>query len=95
LPVDALRLELLKGVVVGYRRGPKTQRPKECLLMFPGVNSPSEASQLIGKKVAWPVGERKCVGKILSTHGKNGLLRARFRKGLPGEALGTQVEIIG
>lgn len=89
------RLELLRGVVVGYRRGPKTQRPRECLLQFPDVKSPSEAAQLIGRKVAWPIKKHKCIGKILSTHGKKGLLRARFRKGLPGEALGTQVEIIG
>jgi ribosomal protein L35AE/L33A len=28
-------------------------------------------------------------------HGKNGLVRARFRKGMPGQALGSLVEIIG
>jgi ribosomal protein L35AE/L33A len=28
-------------------------------------------------------------------HGKKGLVRARFRKGLPGQALGTTVELIG
>ena len=89
------RSDALRGVVVNYRRGPKTQRSRECLLRFPGVRSFSEASQLIGRKVAWPVGERKCIGKIVATHGRNGLVRARFRKGLPGIALGSLVEIIG
>jgi len=28
-------------------------------------------------------------------HGKNGLVRARFKKGMPGQALGSLVEIIG
>ena len=85
----------LKGVIVSYRRGPKTQSPKECLLRFPGVESAGEAGRLIGRKVAWPVGERKCRGKIAALHGKKGLVLARFRKGVPGQALGSLVEIIG
>jgi len=85
----------VKGVIINYRIGPKTQRPKECLLKFPGVKSISEASQLLGRKVAWPIGERKCIGKIVALHGRNGVVRARFRKGVPGEALGDFVEIIG
>ena len=87
-------MKMLRGFIVSYRRGPKTQRPKECLLKFPHIKSFSEASSLIGRKVAWPVGERKCIGKIVAPHGKKGLVRARFRKGVPGEALGSQVEII-
>jgi len=87
--------EVLKGVVVSFRRGPKTQRPKECLIQFHGVESVSEAGQLIGRKVAWPKRERKCIGKIVSLHAKKGLVRARFRKGLPGNALGSPVAIIG
>ena len=87
--------EILKGVVVSFRRGPKTQRPKECLLQLHGATSRSEAGTFIGVKIAWPVGERKCIGKIISLHGKRGLVKARFRKGLPGNALGSFVEIIG
>lgn len=85
----------LKGLVISYRTGPKTQKSKECILHFPEFKSPIEASRLIGRKVAWPVGERKIRGKIVALHGKGGLVRARFRKGLPGQALRTPVEIIG
>ena len=85
----------LKGVIASYRRGPKTQNSKECLLRFPCVESAGEAGRLLGRKVAWPVGERKCRGKIVALHGRKGLVRARFRKGVPGKALGSQVEIIG
>jgi len=84
---------MLRGFIVSYGRGPKTQRPKECLLKFPQVKSLSEASALIGRKVAWPVGDRKCIGKIVATHGRKGIVRARFRKGVPGKALGDPVEI--
>lgn len=83
------------GAIVGYVKGPKTQRSKECLLKFPDVESVSEASQLIGHKIAWPSRERKCIGKIVASHGRKGLVRARFRKGVPGEAIGSPVEIIG
>ena len=83
------------GVVVSCRRGPRTQRPKECLIQFHGVESVSEAAQLIGRKVAWPLGERNCIGKVVALHGKKGLVRARFRKGLPGNALGSLVKMIG
>jgi large subunit ribosomal protein L35Ae len=85
----------LIGFVVSYRTGPKTQRSKECVLKFPNVKSSSEAARLIGRKVAWPVGERKIRGKIVALHGKRGFVRARFRRGVSGHALGTPVEIIG
>jgi len=85
----------LIGFVVSYRTGPRTQRSKECVLKFPNVKSSSEAARLIGRKVAWPVGERKIRGKIVALHGKRGFVRARFRRGVPGHALGTPVEIIG
>jgi len=83
------------GFIVNYRKGPKTQTSKECLLKFPEVESLSEASRLIGSKVTWPAGERKCIGRIVALHGKKGLVRARFRKGVPGQAIGSFVEIIG
>jgi len=84
-----------EGVIVSYRRGPRSQKPKDCILRFPSVESGSEAIPLIGRKVAWPIGKHKVRGKIVAFHGRNGLVRARFRKGVPGQALGSLVEIIG
>ncbi len=87
--------ESLQGIIVSYRSGPRTQSSKECILRFPGVESVGEAARLIGRRVAWPVGERKIRGKIVGLHGSNGFVRVRFRKGVPGQALGSTVEIIG
>jgi large subunit ribosomal protein L35Ae len=84
-----------EGVIVSYRRGPKTQKPNECILRFSGIESVGGAGRLIGRKVAWPIGKHEARGKIVAFHGKNGLVRARFRKGVPGQALGSLVEIIG
>ena len=80
---------------MNYRMGPKTQCPKECILKFPSIRSYNEAARLVGRKVAWPVEERKIKGKIVALHGKGGLVRARFRRGLSGQAIGTRVEIVG
>lgn len=85
----------LQGLIVSYRTGPRTQHSKECILRFPGIKSSHQAAQLIGRKVGWPIGKRKIRGKIIALHGKRGLLKVRFRKGIPGQALGMPVEIIG
>lgn len=87
--------QILLGIIVNYITGPKTQRPNECILKFPSVKSSHEAARLIGRKVAWPAKERKIRGKIVALHGKSGLIRARFRRGLSGQAIGTSVEVIG
>lgn len=85
----------IRGVIVNYRVGPKIQRSKECLVQFTHIRTPWEANRLIGRKVVWICGEKKIIGKILDLHGKKGLVRVRFRKGLPGQALGSTVELIG
>lgn len=86
----------IQGIIVNYRVGPKTQRSKEYIVQFFNAKNSSEASRLIGRKVVWKTGKNnKILGKIVALHGKKGMVRARFRKGLPGQALGTTVELIG
>ena len=84
-----------RGVVVSYRRGPRTQKTKEYILRFSNVESVGGAARLIGRKVMCAVGKDGVRGKIVALHGKNGLVRALFRKGMPGQAQGSLVEIIG
>ena len=67
---------------------------KECLIQFAHVNSVSEAGQLIGRKVVWKGRKNKFIGKIVGFHGKKGVVRVKFRKGVPGQALGTAVELV-
>ncbi|MCX8171541.1 MAG: 50S ribosomal protein L35ae [Candidatus Bathyarchaeota archaeon] len=86
----------ISGIVVNYRLGPREQYSRECILRFPNVKSRSEAGQLIGRKVAWTDGKKNTIiGVIVAPHGNKGLVRARFRRGLPGQALGTLVRIVG
>lgn len=86
--------ESMNAVVVNYRVGPKSQMPKECILQFVHVSSVAEACKLIGRKVAWKENENNIIGKVVALHGKKGLVRARFRKGVPGQALGTKVRLL-
>lgn len=82
------------GRIVNYRTGPRTQMSRECLIQFENVDSVSTAGQLIGRKVAWKKGNNKFVGRIASLHGKNGMVRVRFKKGVPGQAIGNTVELV-
>lgn len=66
------------------------------MIRFPNIQSRREASQLIGRRVAWTDGRNNTiVGTVISPHGNKGLVRVRFRRGLPGQALGTTVKIVG
>ncbi|MHA1270447.1 MAG: 50S ribosomal protein L35ae [Candidatus Helarchaeota archaeon] len=82
-----------KGIITSYRRGRHTQRNKQMLIKFE-YNSANEAAKLIGRRVIWETKTGKyIVGKITRTHGKNGVVRVRFEKGLPGDSIGTTVKI--
>ena len=82
------------GTILNYRIGIGTQNPKECLIQFAHVNSRSLAGQLFNRKVVWKQGDIKLIGKIRGSHGKNGVVKVKFQKGVPGQALGTTVELI-
>ena len=83
------------GTIVNYRIGIRTQMSNECLIQFLHVNSASLAGHLIGQKVVWKGGKNQFIGRIVGLHGKKGAVRVKFRKGVPGQALGTTVELIG
>ena len=48
----------------------------------------------MGKIVVWKGEKEDFVGRIVGFHGKNGTVRVRFRKGVPGQALGAIVELV-
>jgi len=68
---------------------------RECLVQFTDIISAAKAGQLIGQKVVWKGENKKLGGKIVGFHGKNGAVRVKFKKGVPGQALGTTVELVG
>ena len=85
----------MKGVILSYRRGRHTQNPRQMIIKIEGVDNKEKAMEFIGKKVVWRSKSGKEIyGKIISPHGNKGKLRVRFERGLPGQAIGKDVEIV-
>ncbi len=87
--------EGMRGVIVSYRRGRHTMHPKQVIVAVDGVSTRKQASSLVGKHVIWrsPSG-KKFKGVVVAPHGNKGKVRARFEKGIPGQAIGESVEIL-
>lgn len=85
----------MKAKIANYKGGVHTQYADRMILMPEGVTSKEQAEKLLGKNVIWttPSGN-KINGVVNKVHGKNGSVLAKFEKGLPGQALGTEVEIV-
>jgi large subunit ribosomal protein L35Ae len=87
-------LHNVNGRITNYRIGNKSQTPRECLIEFQGINSASLAGQIVGQKVAWKSGKVSRLGKVKGIHGRNGIVKVRFLHGVPGQAIGTIVELL-
>ena len=83
-------LTIVYGRISNYRIGIRAQNSKECLVQF----EPADAvNVIIGRKVVWKQGKNEHAGRIIGLHGKNGVVRVKFAHGVPGQALGTMVEL--
>ncbi len=83
----------MKGIVVQFRRSRKTIKERHFLLDL-GFKDRTEAKKSAGKEVEWKSPGGKIIkGKIADAHGNSGLVRAIFEKGLPGQAITTEVEL--
>ncbi len=84
---------MAKGKVINFRRSIKHLHPRHYILDL-GCKTKEEAAKLVGKAVSWKSEAGKIIsGKVSGSHGNNGLVRAIFEKGLPGQALNTEVEV--
>jgi large subunit ribosomal protein L35Ae len=85
----------MKATLLNFRRGRHTQTTNQFLIGIDGCDTKAMASRFIGKRIRWksPSG-KEIYGKVTQAHGTRGVLRARFSRGLPGDALGGRVEII-
>ena len=50
---------------------------RECQIEFEHVDSASLTGKLVGQKVTWKNGNSRLVGKIVSPHGRNGMVRVK------------------
>jgi len=85
----------MNGTIMSYRRARRTQTTNQILVKPEGVSKKEETTKLMGKKVVWTTKSgKKMAGTISKPHGRNGVVVARFLKGIPGQAIGTKIEIV-
>ena len=85
----------IQGYIVHFRLGANRQYQNEVIVEIPNVNNVKEASKLLHRKVIWRSEKGLEIrGVVKKLHGKKGRIIVRFRKALPGQAVGTKVFII-
>ncbi len=81
--------------MVSHRRGRNSIHEYQAIVEVDGVMSREQAGMLRGRKVVWTTpGGRRFVGKVLAPHGNKGRVRVRFEEGVPGQMIGSRVEIL-
>ncbi len=84
----------MKGKVIQFRRGRHVIHKRHFLIKVEGSSNREDAGKFVGKDVEWKSSAGKVIkGKIAGAHGNNGVIRAIFEKGLPGQSVGTEVEV--
>lgn len=83
-----------QATIVNYLQGGNKQFNNKILLRVEGITSDKEAAPFVGRRCTWESSTgKRLTGKVIRTHGKSGILLARFAKSIPGQALGTQVTL--
>ena len=85
----------MKGLIVSYRRGRHRQTPNQVLVKVKGITDVSKAHEILGKKAELNISDKtQMIGKVFATHGNSGVVRVRFKKGVPGQAIGMECNIL-
>lgn len=85
----------MEGIIVNYRRGRKTQKPNQMVILIPSYDK-EKSQKLVGKEVVYNCegkDKKTITGKITSVHGNKGAVRALFETGMPGQAIGQKIEV--
>lgn len=84
----------MKGTIVNFRMARHHQKNNHMIISTESINSRDEAQKLVGKEVVFKTETGKdLTGKVASAHGNKGAFRVIFERGMPGQALGKNVEV--
>ncbi|RMX64755.1 hypothetical protein DD238_006322 [Peronospora effusa] len=93
----------VKGVFLGYKRGLRNQYSHTALVKIQGLTDKKEVDFYLGKKIAYIYKAKSLKngtqfrvvwGKVVRAHGSNGVVRAKFAKNLPAEAISKSVRVM-
>ena len=80
----------MNGLVVSYRRARHHQNTGQILIKI----RDADREKVLGKEVVWTSKSGKQIrGRISAMHGNKNVVRAIMEKGLPGQAMGKEIEI--
>lgn len=93
----------VKGRFVSFRRSQRKQYENQALVQIEGVNDKKATGYYHGKKVVY-VYKAKTIkkntkfrtiwGRVARHHGNNGIVKVRFYKNLPPQAIGSRVRVM-
>lgn len=79
--------------IVHFRQSRHGTTGNQMLVEAEGVLSREAADKLVGKKVVFKTKNGEIRGEVASAHGNSGVLRVRFERGMPGQAIGQELQI--
>ena len=84
----------MKARIVSFRRSRRRQNTRQIILKVENIFSKEKTKEFIGKTFVWRSSSGKEIkGKISNPHGNSGNVRAILERGVPGQAIGDEVEI--
>jgi large subunit ribosomal protein L35Ae len=83
----------MQGLIVSYRRSQRDQTSNQAIVKVEGVKDKAAAQALVGKTAKWKSVHAEIPGVVSAAHGNSGAIRIHFQRGIPGQAITTNVEI--
>ena len=96
----------VEGAILGYKRGQRNQYEEVSLVKIKNVDTKEDAEFYCGKKIAFVTKAKGATGstkkkefrvqwgKICRPHGAQGVVRCRFKRNLPPQAMGGRVRVM-